>query len=95
MFAPGEISNPVTDEEGFDRFEYRCNHGDTGPNTYQGVSGGGVWVFDGDNSAVLPLLAGIAYYQSDAQQSGERVIHFAGAKSIYAKALQAAAQRWE
>ncbi|WP_320188898.1 hypothetical protein RMS29_028230 (plasmid) [Agrobacterium rosae] len=95
MVAPGAISNGQTDDEGFDRFEYFCEHGDTGPETYQGVSGGGVWTFNGDDGTVLPRLAGIAYYQSDATESGERVIHCAGPKSVYAKVLQAAAERWE
>ncbi|WP_421363734.1 hypothetical protein [Agrobacterium rosae] len=37
-------------------------------------------MFDGDNSAVLPRLAGIAYYQSDAQTIPARNLVITGVK---------------
>ncbi len=95
MVAVGSRSNSIVDEDGFDRFEFRATHQDgKRPPTYQGVSGGGVWLFDGDDPKQLPWLAGIAYHQSDMDDEGNRVIYCAGAHALYSKAFAAADERW-
>lgn len=96
MVAPGTISNTKPPLDGFDNFEFRCAPGsEVEPETYQGVSGGGIWVFDGDNTQTLPRLAGIAYYQSEKDEHGKRTIYCAGTHAIYFKALQEAHEKWE
>lgn len=95
MVAVGSRTNSVVDKDGFDRFEFRATHQDgKRPPTYQGVSGGGVWLFDGDDPKQLPWLAGIAYHQSDMDDEGNRIVYCAGARALYEKAFSAAHERW-
>lgn len=94
IVAHGTLSVSQTDAEGFDTFEYRRSPGSDGPGTYEGVSGGGIWMFNGDDATVRPILKGIAFYQSDPDDEGQRIIYCNGAKSVYDKALTKAANDW-
>ncbi|RYG87689.1 MAG: hypothetical protein EON59_06710 [Alphaproteobacteria bacterium] len=91
----GERTPAIKDDQGFDRFEFTGTYTSSPPpSTFQGVSGGGLWYLDADDPETVPLLAGVAYYQGERLDDGNRILTCAGAESIYAKLLQAAAEKW-
>ncbi len=94
IVASGTLSVSQTDAEGFDTFEYRSSPDGATPVTYEGVSGGGIWMFNGDDATVRPILKGIAFYQSEMDEEGRRVIYCNGLKSVYDKALGKALDDW-
>lgn len=91
----GSRTPAVRDDQDFDRFDFEGVYtSGPPPSTFQGVSGGGVWYLNASDPDTVPLLAGIAYYQGERREDGNRVITCAGANSIYTKLLQEAADRW-
>ncbi len=91
----GERGETEIDDRGFDRFDFLATYL-TGapPETFEGVSGGGIWCLDADNPNTIPLLGGMAYYQGDRRTDGNRILTCAGSRSLYAKLMQEAAQAW-
>ncbi len=79
----------------FDYIELKCLCGVANyPKNYKGVSGGGFWLlpmlFDSNQQIVhgAPILAGVAFYQTDPPVNSERIITGHGYDSIYTKLIQ-------
>jgi hypothetical protein len=80
---------------GFDYFDLRILSGEgVFPQSYEGVSGGGIWLIpleiDGNDHATIgyarPILAGVAFYQFP-EENKFRVIRGHGECSIYVNVL--------
>jgi hypothetical protein len=78
---------------GYDRFRLEVHPMPAYPRSYEGLSGGGVWILglkSDDAGAVTVLerrLVGIAYYQTGADDPAQRHILFHGPSSIYDRLL--------
>jgi hypothetical protein len=71
--------------DGFDYLKLRVNAGDEGPTTYEGVSGGGMWVIAVDSpdpKSAHPLLEGVCYYATTPEKGIATIIGH-GPDSIY------------
>lgn len=91
-FATAIVSGDACADEahdGYDRFRFSPHPVPSLPRSYEGLSGGGVWVLglghdtDGAVSVVDRRLVGIAYYQTAADELGHRQIMLHGPSSIY------------
>lgn len=84
-------------KEGFDYVEFVAEKNSLydGPESFAGVSGGGIWIFPMSKHLTAPLpvgppfLAGVAFWQSCFDSNGRNTIKCNGFASIHVKAVRA------
>jgi hypothetical protein len=91
----GHRGEKIMDEDGFDRFDFVPEFVEGEPlETYQGMSGGALWLLDANDPDTIPLITGVVYHQSDRRAENERTLYVGGTNSIYTNTLAAAHDKW-
>ena len=78
--------------DGYDRFRLNMHPMETYPQSYEGLSGGGVWMLgfklnDDEVTSVERRLVGIAYYQTGADHPSQQSILLHGPVRLYDRLL--------
>lgn len=95
LYAMGGERFEEVNTDRFDRFSFRTQFPEAAAlPTFGGLSGGGLWLYDPNTPETLPVLCGVAYYQSDRGKVGARAIACAGPRSVYDVLYVEALQRW-
>jgi hypothetical protein len=98
VFAGGETYKSVKYHEGYDLLAFKPTFKDgmTPPDSYEGVSGGGMWrTFfkpDGSNKVVHRRLIGVAFYENETPSGIVLSCH--GPDSLALKLIPAVRDRW-
>jgi hypothetical protein len=98
LFTGGETNEGAKYHEGYDVLAFRPTFeaGMTPPNSYEGVSGGGMWrTFfkpDGSNEVVHRRLIGVPFYENETRSGMLLSCH--GPDSLALKLIPAVHERW-
>ncbi len=81
----GRIEAVQLDDRGIDRITFRVTHNEKlpAPKSYEGLSGGGLWMLGEGTDILSRTLIGVAYYQSEVDEKGVRLISCHGPLSIF------------
>lgn len=82
--------------EGFDLLDFRVFHHDgfPAPSSYEGLSGGGLWMIGEGEGLLSRTLVGLAYFQSNADVDGSRVVRCHGPLSLHENLYLAVLDRY-
>ena len=93
--AYGLSSQLESNQEGFDTFKFKISHNEDlkRPNSYGGLSGSPIWRIADSGNATDHAIYGIVFYQSDANEHGERTLICNGPTTIYRNLADAIAAK--
>ena len=94
--ADGKSSGIRTVGENLEVFDFKVLHDENvkRPSSYGGLSGSAIWAIGDSDVATDDLIYGIAFYESEADADGNRLLICNGPKTIYQSLAKAVAEKY-